>query len=210
MNLFLVRHGRQNSPLCNVNVDLSDEGIFQIELLAKRLKEVPFDALYSSDLIRAISTAKIINQYHDLEHVVKPELKEIDFGEWIGKEDAYIKEHYRDFIIEKLKMEKDLGYPGGETGQAVVNRAMPVIEEILHSGKKNVLVVTHGGVIRALTAHLMGIPLAKKRMFGAALEHSSITEFVYDEAKDQLYLQRFNDHAHLEGHPELLRHSWKG
>lgn len=210
MNLYLLRHARQSSPLCNVNVDLSEEGIIQAKLLADRIKEIPFDALYSSDLIRAIQTAKMINEYHNLEHIIRGELKEIDFGDWTGYDDAYIKERYQDFIKENTKMKADLAFPGGENGQAVVQRAMPVIEEIVRSGKENVLVVTHGGVIRALTAHIMGMDLSKKGMFGAALEHTSITQFVYRKETNQFLLQRFNDHAHLEGHQELLRHSWKG
>lgn len=210
MNIYLVRHARQSSPLCNVNVDLSQEGLEQAALLAKRLKEISLDALYSSNLIRAVQTADIVNQYHNLKHEVREGIKEIDFGDMTGHEDAYIKQHYATFLSDNARMNADLPYPGGENGQDVVNRAMPVLKEIIESDKENVLVVTHGGVVRALTAHLLGMELSKKGMFGAALEHTSITEFVYRKETKQFYLQRFNDHAHLEGHPELMRHSWKG
>ena len=53
MRIYLIRHGRQNSPLCNVNVPLSDAGRRQAELLGKRLKKESIDAVWSSDLIRA-------------------------------------------------------------------------------------------------------------------------------------------------------------
>lgn len=209
MNIYLVRHARQSSPLCNVNVDLSEQGWEQAELLAERLKEVPFDGLYSSNLIRAVQTADLVNRYHNLKHEVRDGIKEIDFGDWTGLEDRVIKEKYREFIRENTKLEQDLPYPGGENGQDVVTRAMPVIEEIMNSGLEDVLVITHGGVIRALTAHFLGLELSKKGMFGAALEHTSITEFRYNTKTKQFYLQRFNDHAHLEGHPELMRYYWK-
>lgn len=209
MNLYFVRHARQSSPLCNVNVDLSEQGLEQARLLAQRLKTVPFDALYSSNLIRAVQTAEIVNQYHHLTHEVREGIQEIDFGDWTGMKDAVIKETYHDFIVENAKLEQDLPYPGGENGEDVVRRAMPVIQEILQSGKKNILVITHGGVVRALTAHLLGLDLSQKGRFGAALEHTSITEFRYKKETGQFYLQRFNDYAHLEGHPELMRYSWK-
>ncbi|MCI5502095.1 MAG: histidine phosphatase family protein, partial [Lachnospiraceae bacterium] len=59
MIIYLIRHGRQNSTKCNVNVPLSEEGKLQSELLGERMKLYDVDALYSSELIRAVDTAKI-------------------------------------------------------------------------------------------------------------------------------------------------------
>lgn len=209
MNIYFVRHARQSSTLCNVNVDLSEQGIEQAALLAERFKDVPLDALYSSNLIRAVHTASIVNQYHNLKHEIREGIKEIDFGAMTGHDNTYIREQYAQFLLENAKMNEDIPYPEGENGHDVVMRALPVLEEILQSGKDNILVITHGGVVRALTAHLLGMELSKKGMFGVALEHTSITQFVYKKEAKQFYLQRFNDHAHLEGHPELLRYHWK-
>ena len=47
MRIYLIRHGRQNSPLCNVNVPLSDAGRRQAELLGERLKKESIDAVLS-------------------------------------------------------------------------------------------------------------------------------------------------------------------
>ena len=52
MRIYLIRHGRQNSPLCNVNVPLSDAGRRQAELLGERLKKESIDVVWSSDLLR--------------------------------------------------------------------------------------------------------------------------------------------------------------
>ena len=69
MNLYLVRHARQSSRLCNVNVELGQEGFQMAELLSERMKHVPLDTIYSSDLIRAVQTAEIINKHHGLNHI---------------------------------------------------------------------------------------------------------------------------------------------
>ena len=61
MNIYLIRHGRQNSRLCNVDVELSKEGREQADLLGKRLEKYDIDAVYSSQLNRAKETADIIN-----------------------------------------------------------------------------------------------------------------------------------------------------
>ena len=58
MKLYLIRHGRQNSRLCNVNVDLCEEGYRQAALLGERLFPKNIQAVYSSDLLRAIETAQ--------------------------------------------------------------------------------------------------------------------------------------------------------
>lgn len=205
INLYLIRHGRQNSTLCNVDVELSEEGRLQAELLRDRLSTYPLDALYSSNLIRAVQTAQIINQPLHLPHIFRDNLKEISFGLLEGKSDEYNNEHFSDFKAEQYKLLDDIPYPEGENGASVFERVMPIIQEIVQSGNKNILVVTHGGVIRALLAALFGKNQAKRFLFGVALENTSITQLIYNPENDRFYLERFNDHAHLEGHPKLHR-----
>lgn len=208
MNIYLIRHGRQNSPLCNVDVELSGVGYLQADLLGKRLAAYEIDAVYSSHLIRAVQTAEVINLYVRQQHYIRENIAEISFGDLEGKSNEYIAEHFADFKTEQMRLEEDIPYPGGECGRDVFTRAMVTIDEIIHSEKKNIAVVTHGGVIRALLAGLLGLDMSKKLLFGYSLENSSITELVYDEQYGRFYLQRFNDFAHLETNPDLLRHNW--
>ncbi|HWT74670.1 MAG TPA: histidine phosphatase family protein [Mobilitalea sp.] len=209
VNLYLIRHGRQNSTLCNVDVELSNEGRIQAELLRERLKNYDIDALYSSNLIRAKQTAEIINEALGLDCIVRDEIREISFGLMEGKSDEYNDEHFHDFKLEQQKLLEDVPYPGGENGTSVYERAMPVIQEIVQSGKKNIVVVTHGGTIRVLLAALFGRNQVKRFLFGVSLENTSITQLVYNPSKDRFYLERFNDSAHLEDHPKLQRRSIK-
>lgn len=209
INLFLVRHGRQNSTLCNVDVELSPEGCIQAELLGERLINYNIDALYSSNLVRARQTAEILNKTLGLEHRIREDIKEISFGLMEGKSDEYNDEHFRDFKIEQQKLLEDIPYPGGENGTSVYERAMPVIQDIIQSGNNNIVIVTHGGTIRVLMAALFGKNQAKRFLFGVSLENTSITQLVYNPQRDRFYLERFNDCAHLEGHPELHRRYMK-
>lgn len=205
INLYLIRHGRQNSDLCNVDVELSAEGRSQAELLRERLKSYPVDAIYSSNLIRARQTAEILNQAFDLPLIIREALKEISFGRMTGTTEQYIEEHFRDFKEEQSKLLEDLPYPGGENGTAVYERVMPVITELLQSGNRDIVIVTHGGVIRALLAALFGRSQAERFLFAVSLENTGITQLKINPENNRFYLERFNDHAHLEGHPELLR-----
>lgn len=208
MKLYLIRHGRQCSPLCNVNVPLGEEGKQQVELLKARMQQYPVDALYSSDLIRAVETAEQINVW-GLERIERPGLQEMDFGYLTGRADALNHAEYADYFEQKKLGKEDLRIPGGECGADVFARAFPVIEEIIASGKQNVAVVTHGGVIRALLAGIFMQSQADRFLLADSLEHTSITELYYHEKTKRFTLERLNDYAHLEGHPVLCRNAWK-
>ena len=210
MRILLIRHGRQNSPLCNVNVPLAEEGRRQAELLGERLKNENVDAIWSSDLIRAVETADIINQYLKVSREIRSDLKEISFGDMEGLSDEMIADKYEDFLRARSKMEKDMAYPGGESAADVVARALPVIKEISEHDYDTVAVVTHGGVIRSLTAHFLGMDLAKVPLLGQRLENCSITELWTKKNNEHMILNRFNDASHLECCPELLRSGWRG
>ena len=101
MRIYLIRHGRQNSPHCNVNVPLSDAGRRQAELLGERLKKESIDAVWSSDLIRARETADIINEKIRAPRFIREGLREISFGDLEGLSDDVIMERYADFFAAR-------------------------------------------------------------------------------------------------------------
>ncbi len=208
MNIYLIRHGRQSSKLCNINVDLSEAGLRQSALVGERLALAGIEAVYSSHLIRAVETAREANRYWNAEHIIRQELREISFGDMEGMPDEEIAVNFRDFKKEQERMEHDIPYPGGECAGDVMKRAIPVLEEIAASGYQNVAVVTHGGVIRTVTSALLHMEPKYYRLLGNSLENCSITEVHWNEKTGRFLMERFNDYAHLEPYPELLRASW--
>ena len=234
MIIYLIRHGRQNSSDCNVNVPLSKEGQMQAELLGKRMKRYPVDALYTSDLIRAVETGQIaFSVRHDLfsDIQIRKGLAEVVFGDLTGEKDPVVKEYYKEYYQKQLSLFKnkknrptgsalakvntyvgeffvpiqEMHYPNGENGEMVLERLLPVVKEWIEKPYQNIAVVSHGGLIRILLCALFGGDFAKRLQFGGSLENCSITELYYDESKKGFYLNRFNDYAHLEERPELLR-----
>lgn len=210
MRIFLIRHGRQNSPLCNVNVPLSEEGRRQAQLLGERLKEEQIEAVWSSDLIRAMETADIINESLHVPREIRKEIREISFGDMKGLSDEVIADRFEDFLRERSRMERDMAYPGGECAGDVVVRARTTMTEMIARGYENVAVVTHGGVIRSLVAYYLGMDLAKVPLLGGHLENCGITELWVRKSDGRISVNRFNDAAHLECCPELLRSGWRG
>lgn len=234
MVLYLIRHGRQNSPLCNLDVPLSDAGRRQAELLGRRMARYSVDALYTSNLVRAKETGRIAFRERDrlLEEMqIREGLSEMDFGSLTGVEDSVLKEFYgayydrestlfRDMISKRGESSpeqlehyvgeffvppREMGYPEGENGAMVLSRLMPVVREWIGGSHEHIAVVTHGGVIRILLCALFGGDLARRLMFGTSLENCSITQLHYDEGLGGFFLDRFNDYAHIEGEPELMR-----
>jgi len=208
MNIYLIRHGRQSSRLCNIDVDLSEEGRRQSALVGERLASIDIEAVYSSHLVRAVETAREANRYWNAKHIIRQELREISFGDMEGMADEEIAEKYGDFQKEQARLEEDLPYPGGECAGDVMKRAIPVFEEIAASGYQNVAVVTHGGVIRSVTSALLHMEPKYYRLLGNSLENCSITEVHWNEKTGRFLMERFNDYAHLEPYPELLRTRW--
>ena len=208
MHLYLIRHGRQSSRLCNVDVDLCEEGFRQAALVGERLFLSKIQVVYSSNLLRAVQTAQAANLYWNVEHIIRPELREISFGQMEGMCDEDIALKFADFKREQAKMEADLPYPGGECAADVVARVEPVFKEMAKSGYERIAVVTHGGVIRAMTAHYLGMPLSRWRLLAKSLENCSITELSWDGSCQAFTVDRMNDYAHLEAQPELLRKNW--
>lgn len=208
-DIFLIRHGRQSSKKCNVDAGLDESGRRQAELLADRLTYYKIEKLYCSGLKRAAETADIIGNALELKPERIMDFREIDFGTMTGKDDDVIIKEYEEFRRERAMQTSDLPYPGGENGADVIRRVMPHVERICQLPEQRVAIVAHGGVIRALCAHLTQTPMKNKLKFAIDLENTSITQICFDEARNLFYLERFNDFAHLEKHPELLRNSWK-
>ena len=211
MIIYLIRHGRQNSTKCNVNVPLSQAGKEQAILLGERLKQYEIDGVYSSDLIRAVETAEIIREVlgnSSLSVQIDSRLRESDFGDLEGIENDEVKKQYADFFEKRDLLEEDLPYPGGENGLDVYRRVREALLKITKQDKKRVCVVCHGGTIRSLLAGILNMHSAHRILFAKTLENCSITELFYDEKKDRFYVERVNDYAHLEGYPDLLRKNW--
>ena len=208
MKIYLIRHGRQCDSRCNVNVSLSEEGVRQAKLVGQRLQNAGIQKLYASDLIRARETAEYANTYLNLDIEIEPAFREIDFGDLEGIPAKELWVRYPEFRKWQNRMEVDLAYPGGESGADLVARSMPALLRVAEEGSDCIAIVTHGCWIKLMICFLFGIPLPRWKVLGITFENCGITELGYDREKKQFSLERFNDYAHLEPYPELLRAAW--
>ena len=151
--ILLARHGETEWNRIGrwqgwADPPLNEKGRGQARELAEQLRAVPFDAVYSSDLRRAHETAVIVAEPHDVPVVVDPGLREVDIGSWSGLTWSEIEKRF-----------PDGRRPDGETREQHVARVLAAVERAArsHAGGR-ILLVTHGGTMRALHGHLTDEP----------------------------------------------------
>jgi probable phosphoglycerate mutase len=160
--LYLVRHGATQLTVegrfsGSVGVELSEEGRWQAAQLGDRLHGEGITTLYSSPMSRALDTAGLIGDACRLAPITREGLREISHGHWEGLTRGEV-EHR--FAGEYAAWEEDpftFAPDGGESGVAVLARALPVVREIVtaHAGER-VAVVSHKATIRLLLSSLLG------------------------------------------------------
>src|SRR5690606_39095129 len=115
-------------------------------------------ALYASPFVRALETARLIGGVLGLEPVVVDALREQDFGALRGEPYEVLR---REPVVDRWRFRP----PGGETLEEVFARVGPALDEIAerHAGSE-VIVVSHGGVMAALQAWVMGATRGEPRI----------------------------------------------
>lgn len=161
--LYLVRHGqtewsRDGRHTGSSDIELTEEGRAEAELLRPRLAEVSFDLVLSSPMRRALDTARIAGFDPDRVEVTE-DLVEWGYGDYEGVTSATIRQSDPGWTIWTHPT------PGGETAAQVGERLGRVIERIRGSGVERVLCFGHGHASRALTLLWLGLDLTRGDSF---------------------------------------------
>jgi broad specificity phosphatase PhoE len=147
---YMIRHGQTDWNLekkiqgC-ADIPLNETGKAQAAELGEKLKNLTFAFCFSSDLQRAAETARIVLSKHCLIDVqFDKRLRQRHFGDWEGGS-------FAEYVAA-------LGEPGLEPDEAIRERALDCLEELaaLHPNS-NILIVTHGVVIRTVIAKLCSL-----------------------------------------------------
>ena len=144
--------GQSDSPL-------TEDGLEQAKTTARELKDINFDAIFSSDLHRTQKTAEIIKLERQLEIQTSKELRERTYGNWEGKIGEEFRENFQ-HLFDKIKQltekeQKEFKFADDiESDDQVISRFVTRLREIAVAyPNKTVLVVTHGGCIRTFLMH---------------------------------------------------------
>ncbi|MFH0972265.1 MAG: histidine phosphatase family protein [Candidatus Micrarchaeota archaeon] len=170
--LLLIRHGLTEYNLQNLiqgslETTLVEHGMHQAQDLARRLRDEKINAIYSSDMTRAVMTAKAVLKYHpNLKLKTFAELQERHFGEFEGVHYKAAKRKEPRLLAQINYTDMDYVPKGGESWTHVQERAMKVINKLLKMHPEDTIaVVAHGGTNRVILASLIGLPLDRVAVF---------------------------------------------
>jgi alpha-ribazole phosphatase len=197
--LLLIRHGVTESNTTRrftgqSDIDLNADGYRQVEQLRDRLTKEKFNAVYSSDLKRALVTAEIICSVHEIEILTCPELRELNYGEAEGLTYWEISERFPELGEFIASFKPELVFPGGEGFTDLTARATEFLKRLdNHSEDQTVLVVSHGGMLRTLTCELLG--LEQKHWPNFRFDNASLS--IIEIYPNRSILNLLNDTSHL-------------
>ena len=159
VKFLIVRHGfslsnKDGTFTGQLDIGLSSEGIMQAQAVCKYLLEnYKIDAVYSSDLSRAIDTVKGVADALNFPVITDKGLREFFCGEWEGLTVKKVEELYPEDISrwrDKREFD-DVGATGGETRAELRERAINTLVKIARENDgKTVVVATHGGTIKVM------------------------------------------------------------
>jgi alpha-ribazole phosphatase len=161
----LIRHGevvreKPNTYNGHRDVDLTPNGVEQLERVADRLASARIRAVYSSTLRRSRQGAEQIAKRHGLPVVSYPDLREKHFGVWEGLTYGEVAERFPDAWAQWLADPPGVRPDGGETYAEMRDRVLKALAGILADHPASELaLVAHGGVNRAILCHALGLDL---------------------------------------------------
>ena len=199
--ILLIRHGQTDWNVAgrwqgHTDVPLNETGRSQARLLVERLRDWPITAIYSSDARRASETAAILGRALEMEPATDHRWRERHAGLFQGLTRDDILEQYPD-AWRKLQ-QGIVEPPEGESYAALRRRAEAAFAALREQHPREmVAVVSHGGLLRALIAHVLGLPADADPAI--ALRGNTGLSIIEVPEEGRALLTRLNDTAHLEG-----------
>ena len=200
VKIYIVRHGyslgnQQGLITGHYDCDLTEYGFKQAKLLCDYMfKNVKVDKIYSSPLCRAINTIKPLADALCLPIEKEKAFIELAVGVWDGMLFDSLAELYPKKFAGWVNREEGSIPEGGEEWSELYARATKRIEEIVKEDDgKNVVICSHGGVLKALSSYFLGKKSDRMNDLDWA-SNASITEVWYDNGEYSIKNFSFDDY----------------
>ena len=184
--VYLVRHGHSTANAKSIlagrdySVSLSEVGKKQARSLAEELSQIKFQRIYSSPLPRCIQTVQQFAERKRLEIEILEKAIEMEYGDWSGKKLAILS---RNKLWSSIQNRPSMvRFPKGESFLEMQARAVEGVRDIAIPGK-TVLLCSHGDVIKAIVAGLIGLQLDNFQALNIDPASITVIEILGDKAR---------------------------
>lgn len=176
--------------------DLSEQGIQQADNIGKNLLNELKDKkyiMYSSDLLRAKHTAKIVGKHLGITPILVTELRERNLGRCVGKSVKWMKDN----IECQEKSIDDKMFSDAESRRDEWNRLLPFFNEIMNNEHENIIIVSHGDLLSVFNTMWLAMDiemLNKGELFGFA----GGVSFMHESADGKRFIKRMSDMSYIK------------
>ena len=201
--IFIVRHGetdwnKEGRFQGQIDIPLNENGKAQAKKASEYLKEIKFNKVYSSSMIRPFETAQIILGNNNLEINKIDELVEISHGLWEGKLENEIKDNWPKLLADWHDKPETVTMPEGESIKDVAKRSIAAWERICDTQKDEdiTLLVAHDAVNKTLICHILGLDCSNIWMIKQGNGGITVIDIFNDADKDNV-VSSLNITTHL-------------
>lgn len=176
--------------------DLSELGIKQANNIGRNLSKELADkkyVMYSSDLLRAKNTAKIIGKHLGITPIFVTELRERNLGKCVGKSVQWLKEN----IEKQEKSIDDKMFSDAESRRDEWNRLLLFFNELMTNEYENIIIVSHGDLLSVFNTMWLGMDiemLNRSEILGLA---GGVT-FMQETADGKRFIKRMSDMSYIK------------
>lgn len=200
--ILLIRHGETDWNRIRrfqgrSDIPLNQKGRDQARALALALKDEPLMAMYSSPLVRATETARIIKVFHPSISLYNEEgLVEMDLGDFDGMEAQRWAAQYPDFRKAWQENPASVKMPGGESLEEVQIRAIDTLERITqhYPPESTLLICSHNFVNLTILCSALGFPLYR---FRDLRQETAALNVIYKQG-NRFWAAVVNERSHLQ------------
>lgn len=202
MKFYLVRHGQSEANLHRIiaghgKYPLTDQGKEQAKSLGQDFlkKGIKFDAVYSSDIVRASETVNIICNEIDFKNIIfDKRLREGDAGVFEGKYADSLTEDENEFLESTMNANMDVKVPDGESNLDMTIRIKEAFLEMIADNQENstILIVGHGGTLYHILIRVLNLLPEKLDEWFKSCQLNIIER---DSAEDNWKITMFNNEA---------------
>ena len=177
--IILIRHGSIDSKYdgCYIganDVPLSAKGLKEAAALGQYITNIQYGHIFASPMLRVRQTLEAALSPEKVKTVeYKENLREINFGDWDGKNFSQIKEQCPDEVENWVEASDEFTFPGGSNLGDFRKRIETFKKTLLGSTGSTIIVFAHGGVILALICSILG--LGKEKMLAFKIDRGSLS-----------------------------------